>query len=76
MAQWVKDPTLSLLSHRFDPWPLELPHAKSEAKKKKKKKKNLESWQTSPGLVVMYHENMLSISPKKLELTAMSPMKS
>ena len=49
MAQWVKDPTLSLLSHRFDPWPLEHPHAKNEAKKKKNKKTLSPADQSRPG---------------------------
>ena len=45
MVQWVKDLVLSLqrpgslLGHRFNPWPRELPHATGVATKKKKKKK-------------------------------------
>ena len=41
MAQWVKDPALplqqlgSLLLHRFNPWPRELPLAVGAAGKKK-----------------------------------------
>ena len=40
MAQWVKDPVLllqqleSLLWHRFNPWPMELPHTTGAAEKK------------------------------------------
>ena len=36
MAQWAKDPVLSLLWQRFDPWPRELFHAIGTVKKKKK----------------------------------------
>ena len=41
MAQWVKDPALplqqlgSLMLHRFNPWPRELPLAVGAAGKKK-----------------------------------------
>ena len=41
VAQWVRDPVLSLLWleslpwHRFDPWPRELSHDEGQAKKKK-----------------------------------------
>ena len=38
MAQWVKDPVLSLLWLGFNPWPWKLPYALGMAKKKKKKK--------------------------------------
>ena len=37
MAQWVKDPVLSLLWHRFNPWPRDFSHAPDAARKKKKK---------------------------------------
>ena len=43
MAQWVKDPVLLLLWHRFDPWPGELPYAAGAAKKKKKKSATLQA---------------------------------
>ena len=33
VVQQVKDPALSLLWHRFDPWPWELLHAMGVAKK-------------------------------------------
>ena len=45
MAQWVKNPALTLqglrllLWHRFDPWPRNFYISSSAAKKKKKKKK-------------------------------------
>ena len=38
VAQQTKDPALSLLWYRFNPWPQELPHVLGMAKKKKKKK--------------------------------------
>ena len=52
MAQWVKNPVLSLMWHRFNPWPGNfLPHATGVAKLKKKKNENqlkailfLEKW--------------------------------
>ena len=37
MVHHVKDPVLSLLWHRFGPWPRELLHAVDAAKKKKKR---------------------------------------
>ena len=45
MAQQIKDTALSLLWHRFDPWPGDLLHAKSlhvlaEKKKKRERKKS------------------------------------
>ena len=43
VAQQTKDPALSLLWYRFNPWPQELPHVLGMAKKKKKKKKNRQS---------------------------------
>ena len=39
VAQWVKDPALSMMWFGFIRWPRELPHATGMAKKKKKKKK-------------------------------------
>ena len=44
MAQWVKDPVLSLLWRRFDPWPGNfcVPTAGQKKKKKKKKKRERE----------------------------------
>ena len=38
MAQQVKDPVLSLLWHRFDPWPGKFPHAMGMTKERKKEK--------------------------------------
>ena len=40
VAQQVKDPALSLLWHRFDPWPGNFRMLWAWPKKKKKKKKN------------------------------------
>ena len=38
MVQWVKDPALSLLWHRFDPWDgnFHVPWAETKRKKKSK----------------------------------------
>ena len=40
VAQWVKDQALSLLWHRFSPWPgyFHMPQSQPKRKKKKKKK--------------------------------------
>ena len=35
VTQWVKDPALPLLWHRFHNWPWELLHATAKPKKKK-----------------------------------------
>ena len=40
----VKDPVLSVVWHRFDPWPEEILHATNEAKEKKKKTKKQKNW--------------------------------
>ena len=47
VAQWVKDPVLSLqwlgllLWHRFDPWPGDLSHTVCTTRKKKEKEKKI-----------------------------------
>ena len=38
MAQWVKNPVLSLLRHRLNPWPMNFYMACVQPKKEKKKK--------------------------------------
>ena len=43
MAQWVKDPALSLLWHGFNPWPGEFLHSPGLAKNKTKNKKKQSS---------------------------------
>ena len=47
MAQWVRDPSLSLLLqlrsllwHWFDPWPRNFHRLRAQPKKKKKKKRS------------------------------------
>ena len=46
MAQGVKDPVLSLLWHRFGPWPrnFHLPQLCGLKKKRKEKKRKKQNW--------------------------------